>query len=229
MKTGTPVAAAAATTEYLLAARMPADQVEPERVVQLGCRDRSVQAGAHQEVSNVRIGLEQHGRWKQHVVDANDAVLIQLDIVDEGRTSVQREVQRVVQIVIQIGAGADDEINEAALHQLDNAAAQTGRRQRAGNREPDRRVVLGLQHLVGEDAARFTEPRGVECLEALVNEMPDVGAAAGPVVPDRLAAQVVCSGFSWCTGGTMGHQGCSLAPPHDPARLAAVGPRAIGR
>jgi hypothetical protein len=88
----------------------------------------------------------------------------------------------------------------------------------------DRRVVLGQQHLVGEDAARFTEPRSVECLEALVNEMPDVGAAAGPVVPDGLAAQVVFSGFFWCTGGTMGHQGCSLAPPHDRPGSRLSGP-----
>ena len=229
VKMGTPVAAAAATTEYCSQPGCRVDEIASERVVQLGCRDRAVQAGPHEEVPNVRIRLEQHRRRKQHVVDPNDAVLVQLDVVDEGRTSVQREVQRVVQVVIQIGAGADHEVDEPALHQLDHAAAETGRRQRAGHREPDRRVVLGQQHLVGEDATGFAEPRGVECLEAFVDEVPDVRAAARPVVPDGLAAQVVGSGFFWCTGGTVGHQRCSLAPPPHGTSSRAVGPRAIGR
>ena len=43
------------------------------------------------------------------------------------------------------------------------------------------------QHLVGEDAARLAEPRGVERLESLVDQVMDVGAAAGPVVANRLA------------------------------------------
>ena len=223
MKTGTPAAAAAATTEYLFAAGLSADQIASERVVQLGGRDRAIQSGAHEEVTDVRIRLEQHRRWKQHVVDANDAVFVQLDVVNEGRTSVQREVQRVVQIVIEVGAGADDEIDETALHQLDHAAAQTSRRERASHRQPDGRVVFGEQHLLAEDATGFTEPRRVERLEALVDEVPDVGAAARPVVPDGLAAQMVGSGFFWCTGGAVGHQQRSLAPPHyRPARACRV-------
>ena len=115
---------------------------------------------------------------------------------------------------MEVGARAEDDVHETALHQRDNAAPQTRRRQRSGDREPDRRVVLRQQHLVGEDATGLAEARGVECLEAFVDEVRDVGAAARPVVPDGLTAQVVRSGFFWCTGGTMGHQRCSLAPPH---------------
>ena len=174
--------------------------------MQLGRRHRAVHARPHQEVADVGVGLEQHRRGKQHVVDPDDAVLVQLDVVDERRAAVQREVQRVVQIVIEIGAGADDEVDEPALHQLDDAAAKSGRRQRAGDRQPDRRVVLGQQHLVGEDAAGLAEPGGVERLKALVDELPDVGAAARPVVPDGLAGQVVGAGFFWCTRRTVGHQ-----------------------
>ena len=99
----------------------------------------------------------------------------------------QREVQRVVQIVIEVGAGADDEVDQPALHQLHDAAAEPGRRHRAGDRQRNRRVVLGQQHLVGEDAAGFAEPCGVERLKSFVDEVPDVGAAARPVVADRLA------------------------------------------
>ena len=68
---------------------------------------------------------------------------------------------------------------------------ETGGRQRAGDGQRDRRVVLGQQHLVGEDAAGFAKPRGVERLKALVDQVPDVGAAAGPVVADGFAGQVV--------------------------------------
>jgi hypothetical protein len=50
-------------------------------------------------------------RGKQHVVDADDAFFVQLDVVHEGRAAVQREVQRVVQVVIEVGAGADDEVD----------------------------------------------------------------------------------------------------------------------
>ena len=48
----------------------------------------------------------------------------------------QREVQRVVQVVVQVGAGADDEVDQAALHQLDDAAAEAGRGHRAGDVRP---------------------------------------------------------------------------------------------
>ena len=125
----------------------------------------------------------------------------------------QREVQRVVQIVVEVGAGADDEVDQPALHQLDHAAAQTGGRHRAGDRQPDRRVVLGQQHLVGEDAAGFAEPRGIERLKSFVDQVPDVGAAAGPVVADGFAGEVVGARFFWRAGGTVGHRRCSLAPP----------------
>ena len=126
---------------------------------------------------------------KQHVVDADDAFLVQLDVVEERRAAVQREVQRVVQVVIEVRAGGDDEVDQPALHHLDDAAAEAGRRQRAGDRQPDRRVVLRRQHLVGEDLARLAEPRGVERLESLVDQLPDLGAAVRPVVADRLAGE----------------------------------------
>src|SRR5262245_26210299 len=182
--------------------------------MELGSRDRSIQTGSDEEVANVRGGFEQYRRGEEHVVDADDAIFVEFDVIDEWRAPVQREVQRVMQIVIQIRARADDEVDETSLHQLNNAAAQTGGRQRACDGEPDRRVVLGQQHFVGEDSAGFTETRGIECLEALVDQLPEIGATARPVIPYGLSAQVVRTGFFWCSWRTVGHQGCSLAPPH---------------
>ena len=143
----------------LVAAGMLLQQIEAEPVVELRRRDRLVQAGADDEVADVGVGFEQHRRRKQHVVDADDAVFVELDVVDERRAAVQREVQRVVQVVIQVRAGRDDEVDQAAVHHLDDAAAEPGRRHRAGNRQPDRRVVLGREHLLGEDLAGLRQPR----------------------------------------------------------------------
>ena len=53
----------------------------------------------------------------------NHAVLVQLDVVNKRRAAVQGEVQRVVQIVVQVRAGTDHEIDQPALHQLHDAAA----------------------------------------------------------------------------------------------------------
>ena len=39
---------------------------------------------------------------EQHVVDADDAFLVELDVVEERRAATQREVQRVVEVVIEI-------------------------------------------------------------------------------------------------------------------------------
>ena len=96
----------------------------------------------------------------------------------------EREVQRVVQVVIEVRAGADHEVDQAAVDQLDDAAAEAGGRQRAGDGEPDGGVAGRRQHLVGEDVAGLREPAGVERLEAVLDELPDVGAAARPVVVD---------------------------------------------
>ena len=99
---------------------------------------------------------------------------VQLHVVEERRAAVQREVQRVVEVVIEVRAGADEEVDEAAVHHLDDAAAEPGRRQRAGDGQADRRVVLGRQHLVGEDVARLGQPAGVERLEPVVDQVADL-------------------------------------------------------
>ena len=148
---------------------MALEQILPEPVVELRGRDRARQLRADEEVADVGVGLEQHRRRKQHVVDADDALLVQLDVVEERRAAVQREVQRVVQVVIEVRAGADDEVDQPAVHQLDDAAAEAGRRQRAGDGQADRRVVVRGEHLVGEDVAGLRQPAGVERLEAVVD------------------------------------------------------------
>ena len=89
----------------------------------------------------------------------------------------QREIQRVVQVVIQVRAGTDDEIHQPAIHHLDHAAADAGRRHGTGDRQANRRVFLGIEHLVGEDAAGLGQSRGVERLKAFIDQVADFLAA----------------------------------------------------
>jgi hypothetical protein len=57
--------------------------------------------------------------------------------------------------------------------------------------------VLWEEHLVGEDPTGLAETGGIEGLEPFVDEVPDVGTAARPVIADRLAAQVIVFGMFW--------------------------------
>src|SRR5213593_18931 len=99
----------------------------------------------------------------------------------------EREIQGVVQVMVEVCAGADEKVDQAALHQLDDAAAETGGRQGTGDREGNRRVMIGKQHLVREDAARFAKPRGIEGLEPFINQVMNVRAALRTIVPNRLS------------------------------------------
>jgi hypothetical protein len=62
--------------------------------------------------------------------------------------------------------------------------------------------VLGQQHFVREDAAGFSETRRIEGLKTFIDELPEIGAAFRPVIPNGLTTQVVGAGFFWCTVGT---------------------------
>jgi hypothetical protein len=152
-------------------------------------RHGTVDLGVVQKRADERIGVEQHLRRKQDVVDPDDALFVEHAIIEKRRAAVQREVQRVMQIVIEVRAGADDEIDQTAFHDFDDAAAKTGRRQCAGDGEADRRVVIFREHLVAVDAARFTETRGVERLKAVIDELLDFLTAARAVVIDGLTGK----------------------------------------
>jgi hypothetical protein len=79
-----------ATTEYS-AQPGSLQQVEAEAVVELGGRHRALELRADQEVADVGVGLEQDGRREQDVVDPDDALLVELDVVEERRAAVERK------------------------------------------------------------------------------------------------------------------------------------------
>ena len=169
-------------------------------------RHRPVHFRPDEEFADVRVGFEQHGRREQNIVNPNDALFVQLHVVDKRRPAVQREIQRVVQVVIQVRPGADEEVDQPALHHLDDAAAEACGCEGTGNRQRNRRIVLGQQHLVAEDAARLAEPRGVERLESFVDQMVNVGAAARAVVANRLSGEVLLACFARRSGRAVRHK-----------------------
>ncbi len=76
-----------------------------------------------------------------------------------------------MEVVIEIGAGADHEVDQPAVHQLDDAAAEPGGGERAGDGQADGGVAFRGQHLVGVDVAGFGEAPGVERLEAPLDQL----------------------------------------------------------
>src|SRR5687768_9501985 len=189
----------------LLASRPVLHEIQPEPVVELRRRDGAVHAAARQEAADVLIGFEEHRRGKEDVVDADHAGGVQIAIVQERRSAAQREVQRVVEVVVQVRAGADQEIKQPALHHLDDAAAEPRRRHGTGDRQADGRVVLRREHLVREDLAGFRQPPGVERLEPVVDEPAYRGVAGGPVIPDGPAGEVLARTARGRSGSTMWH------------------------
>ena len=117
----------------------------------------------------------------------------------------QREIQRVVQIVVQVSSGTDHEINQPALHEFHHATAQSSWSQSTGDRQSDGRIVLGQQHLVGENPARFAQPGGIEGLKPLINQLPHISAATRTVVTNRPAGQVAGAIITPDTRSTVGH------------------------
>jgi hypothetical protein len=137
--------------------------------MELRGRHRPGEFRANQEVANVGVGLEQHCRREEHVVDADDSLLVQLDVVEKRRAAVQREVQRVVKVMIEVRASADHEIDQPAIHELDDASAKSRRRQRTGDGQADRGVVVRREHFVAENVAGLRQASRVECLEAAID------------------------------------------------------------
>src|SRR5262245_20134859 len=121
----------------LFAAGELLQQIQPDTIVQLGGSNGTFQLRSDEKIANVRVGLEKHRGGKQDVINANDALFVQRHVVYERGATMQGEIQRVVQVVVQIRARADDEINQTAIHHLDHAAADASGRHGAGDGQSD--------------------------------------------------------------------------------------------
>ena len=92
-----------------------------------------------------------------------------------------------MQIVVQVGARRDDEVDKATFHHLDDTTAEPGRRQGAGDGQTNRGVVVFVEHLVRENLTRFRQTAGVEGLKSLLDQVANLRATRRPVVLNGLA------------------------------------------
>src|SRR5262245_15134500 len=86
--------------------------------------------------------------------------------------AVHRKSESEMRVVIKIGAGGDDPVDEAGLDQRnDRRNAETRGRQSAGQSQADGDVVI--EHALGEELSAFTQPRGVVGLKIVFYQLND--------------------------------------------------------
>ena len=145
--------------------------------MELGARHRALEFLALNDLAEERVGRQQHVVVEEDVVDADDAFLAQHDVGLLRVAAVHREPESEMRVVIEIRAGRDDPVDEAALDERNERRhAESGRRERAGERHADRDV--GLEHLLREQLARFAQTRRVVGEEGVVDQ---IGGRLGAV------------------------------------------------
>src|SRR5262245_46375811 len=105
-----------------------------------------------------------------------------------------------MEIVIEVGAGRDEKVDQSSIHQLDETSTQASRSEGTGHGEPDSSVVLWIEHLVREDFARLGQARRVEGLKALRDQTMNVGTSGRPVIPNGFPREQLrfrLSGRAW--------------------------------
>ncbi len=114
-----------------------------------------------EDLAQKAVGIQQHLVEEEHVVDADDARLVQIRIVEFEAATVERIVERVVNVVVEVRAGADHEVYRAALHKRDDAAADPSGRHRASDGQADGDVLLRVEHALGVEARGLVDAPGV--------------------------------------------------------------------
>ena len=137
---------------------------------ELRAAHRALELGALDDLPEEGVGAQQDVVVEEDVVDAHDAVLAQDGIACRWITTVHGQPKAEVRVVVEVRARRDDPVDEARLDERDDRRhAQPRRRERAGEGEADRDVVV--QHLLGEELAGLPEPRRVVGEEGSVDQV----------------------------------------------------------
>ena len=110
----------------------------------------------------------------QRVVDAIDALGRQRPVVAAGRTEKVPPPARLVQVVIEVGAGRDQAVHVALGEQVRQHQAQAARAERAGDAQEDQHVVgqHPTPHLVGRGKAAALERDAFHAAQDLLGRQP---------------------------------------------------------
>ena len=143
--------------------------VAAQQIVILGRAHRALELLPRAHLADELVGREQDTVVEEDVVDPDDALVAQLDVVGGRGPAVHGEAECEMGVVIQVRTGRNDPVDEARLHERDEAAhPEPGRRHRARERHADRGVRL--EHALGEELAALAEPARVVGQEGVVDE-----------------------------------------------------------
>ena len=111
-----------------------------QQVMEFGGAHLVLEFGLHQDLpQHVVRGHQDVVVVQQDVVDADDADLPELRVRRERRAAVERHVHRVVHVVVEIGAGRDDPVDETGLDERNDHRGAQSRRSQGARRGSCRR------------------------------------------------------------------------------------------
>ena len=84
-----------------------------EQVMKFVRAHRALKLGPLDHLPHKGVGIQQHVVIEQHVVNANDAVVAQLDVIEKRRAGEKLHAEAVVQVVIKVRARGNDPVHEA--------------------------------------------------------------------------------------------------------------------
>ena len=124
--------------------------------MELRRRHGAAELGLAQHLAEEGVGLEQDALVEQDVVDADGALLAQLDVVGPGRAGVDRVAERVMGVVVEVGAGRHDPVDEPGLDQRHQARGG----EPGGVSAPESEsatVTSGCEDLAAQELRRFAQ------------------------------------------------------------------------
>src|SRR5579859_699193 len=158
--------------------------------MQLGGRHRALREGL-KDLAQEAVSVEQHLIAEEHIVDANNTRFVQFRVVELEAATMQGEVERVVDVVVEVGACADHEVDRATLHQREDRATDARRSHRSGDRQADRHVLLRVEHAARVQVSSLAQTPRVVGLKAGVYQVGGADSWLDAVRVDELAAKEV--------------------------------------
>ena len=140
-----------------------------QQVEVLARRVRAVVLQRQRELRAEALAARELVLRREDVVEADDAQAREPHVVAVRVALRVREAERLVDVVVEVGAGADDDIDQPVLDQVDDKRPHAGRHHRAGEAEEDRRLVAQhrLPDLRGDAEVARLEGRVAHALDEI--------------------------------------------------------------
>ena len=105
-------------------------------MMELGSSDPLPKLFFHQDAHQPFVCPIENIGWQKNIVNTDDLFLAERNVERTarllGRPSIERKIEIKVEIVVEIGSGRRDVVDETALHQGGDHAAEARGRQSAG-------------------------------------------------------------------------------------------------